>query len=155
MPARRSWDASAISSPIRSVCLVGSPIVHGADVQDRDGAPALVLQVDPLYLPLGCAMSSPTPPTPDPSSSAHWRRSETGPWRSLSARTAARGFVLLPPTMGRRTHLRLARALPTARQGFREDHRKRRSLDHYRPHPPRLKASRKILLCRIEFRVGH
>src|SRR5215217_6564850 len=45
MRARRSKAASATSSLTRSGCTLGLMLfvlVHGADVQDRDGAPALL-----------------------------------------------------------------------------------------------------------------
>jgi len=48
-------------------------------------------------------------------------------------------------TMGRRTHLRLARTQPSPCQGFRGKHRQRRGVGHGGKHPPALSPPRKGL----------
>ena len=56
-------------------------------------------------------------------------------------------------TMGRRTHLRMALALPQTGEGLGEIHRLQPSLDRHRPHTPHNPTPRKALSTLTEFRV--
>src|SRR3954447_23069637 len=51
----------------------------------------------------------------------------------------------------RRTHTRLARPLPTPRQGLGENHRKLQRLDSRRQHQAPLTQARKVLLSNVKF----
>src|SRR3954452_6604211 len=57
--------------------------------------------------------------------------------------------------MGGRTHARLARPMPTPRQGLGENHRKLQRLGLHRQHQTPLTQARKILLPNVNFWVGH
>jgi hypothetical protein len=58
------------------------------------------------------------------------------------------------PPMGRGAHLRVARALPQARERLGENHRLRDRHGLHRQHPPPNPPHRKVLQSLKEFRVG-
>ena len=62
--------------------LVGA-VVHAADIQDRDGAPAVPASI--RYASPGFATSSPMAPTAGRSSLTRWPGSAPGHWRSSNA----------------------------------------------------------------------
>ena len=63
---RKESQGPQASQPTPAACCRGR---HGAEIQDRDGAPA-VFAPSPATFP-ACATSSPTAPMPGPSSRAH------------------------------------------------------------------------------------
>ncbi len=71
----------------------------------------------------------------------------------------AKGFEVIPRrwvverTPGQA--LRMAEPMPEIGERLGKDHRQRRGVDPHRPHPPRQPTPRKVLLCHVEFRVGH
>ena len=124
-------------------------VVHGADIQDRDGAPAVLNSIRHSFPWLRlrrrwlCRTQTHRRPAQD-------RGLDHGNHQTLGRRQGLRGP---PPTLGRGAHLRMARAMPASCQGLRENHPKRASMDHYRSYPSRHQTPRKALLCLIEFRV--
>jgi len=67
--------------------------VDRADIQDRDGAVAVLARLRRLP---GYAICSPTVPTAAPSSRTHWPNSATGPSRSSSAPIKLAAITVLP-----------------------------------------------------------
>ena len=110
-----------------SELLIGA-MVHAADIQDRDGAPALLASIRHAL----------------PWLRRWWlRRAEAhrsaGQTRRLDAGDhqtpgCGQGFRSVAPAMGGGEDLRLARPQPTPRQGLRKNHRKRRGLADDRQH---------------------
>ncbi len=69
-------------------------MVHAADIQDRDGAPALLASIRHAFP--GCAMFSPMVVTRDRSCATRWPNLGSGPCRSSSAPTPPRGSYCCP-----------------------------------------------------------
>jgi transposase len=127
--------------------LVGAQ-VHPADIQDRDGAPAVIASIRRLYPWLRHLFA-------DGGYAGDKLRdavAELGRWtieiikRPVPATgITAIGFEVLPRRPRGRAHLRLAWPLPPARQGLRGHHHERRRLDLRRAHPPADPPPRKAL----------
>jgi len=79
------------------------------------------------------------------------RALDHGHRQALRYREGVRGGAT---PLGRRTHLRRARALPPPRQGLGENHPERRNVAPDRPYPPRHTSACKGLRCLMEFRIG-
>ena len=127
--------------------------VHGAGIEDRDGAPDVLKAVGAR-----CPMLRVRPAHSDGSRS----RSHLCRWRICGAKTARRpeGHRTLDPPdrqalrhrrrvrgpappVGGRAHPRLAGTMPPPVKGLGKIHRQRRGLDHHRSHPTRHTSSRK------------
>ena len=126
-------------------------VVHAADVQDRDGAPGSA-EIDTPHMPLAAS----------PVCRRRIRRTETarrpGQDRQVDARDRQalrhrQGLRSPAPTMGRRTHLCMARAMSAAGKRLGEIHRLQRGMDQHRPYPTHNAAARKVLPALNEFRV--
>ena len=125
--------------------------VHGGHIQDRDGAPAVLKEIRHSFPWLRHLFADGAYGGPKLEAAL----TGLGAWKLeiVKRSEAAKGFEILPRRwVVERTFAWLG-ALPQIGQGLGEIHRKRRSLDHDRTHPPRHKPPRKILLCHIEFRV--
>jgi len=114
-PARRWRAASATSWPTPSACSAASSFTPPTF---RTATARRTCWTRSAPAGRGCATSSPTAVTP-----------------ATSCR----------PRLGRRADLRVARALPQARQGLGENHRLRDRLPPCRPHPPPHPPHRKAL----------
>ena len=118
-------------------------VIHSAGVQDRDGAPD-VLKGNPIPVPLAA------PPV-----RRRWlcggevAHCPQGPWRldcrDHQAIRQGRGVRSSSAPLGRRTHLRLARAMPQDGEGLGKIAGKLNRLDLYRKHQAHDQAPRKIL----------
>jgi len=136
--------------------------VHAADIQDRDGAPDVLKRVRHacpwlrhIFAPFRRLLRKSLPGN-------GWRlcRTQTARRSGADGRLDCRdhqtircgqGFRGSAPQMGRRTDLRLARALPETGKGLGNIHCLSRSMDQHRPHPPHDPTSRKILLYLSQF----
>ena len=132
--------------------LLVAVVVHGAEIQDRDGAPAVFRRHPP-------PLSPPAPRLRRRRLCRAQARGRTEADRPLVAgdRQPSRGREGLPtpaPPMGRRAHARLAQSKPAAGQGLRDGHRDRRGLDLPRQHPAPHAPPRKSLKTLDSFRVG-
>ena len=115
-------------------------LVHGAQVQDRDGAPELLKTICHSFRrwrvrrtqTVRCPVQN--------------RRLDSADRQTLRSRRGLRG---LGSQVGRRTHVRMARTMPKARKRLGENHRFRPSLASHRPHTPPHTASRKALLFNV------
>jgi transposase len=118
-------------------------VVHGADVQDRDGAVEVLKSIRTRYPWLRHVFAD------DGYNGQKLKEQlgELGRWtlEIIKRSDLAKGFELLPRPMGGRAHLRMARSLPASRQGLRAIHRQRRGVDHPRPYPTPHPAPRKAL----------
>ena len=140
-PARRSPVASATSSPTRKAI---SSVSRCIPPTFRTATARLVSSPRSAGSIRGCAICSPTAATPETSFATPWPNSADGRSRSSSAPTPRRASRSCP-SLGRRTHLRLARSLPSPCQGLRGDHRQRRRMGLRRPYPHALQMPRKSL----------
>ena len=142
MPARRSREGSATSSPTHEGNLVGLQI-HPAHIQDRDGAVAELVTIR-KDSSRGCGMSSPMAAMREASSALGSPDGavDRGDHQTLRHRQRLRGPSA---PMGGRTNLRRAQSLPQTGQGLRGQHRKRRRMDLHRPHSAPHASSRKSL----------
>ena len=73
--------------------LVGA-VVHAADIQDRDGAPSLLISIRHAFP--GFATSSPMAAMADRNSPTHWPNSAPGRWRSSNAPTPPKASCCCP-----------------------------------------------------------
>ena len=138
---------------VDTIGLLFGLVVHAADIQDRDGAPAVLRAIRHSLPDLGSGMSSRTEATPArncATRSTGWatghRRSSNDPTTPMASRSCR--------AVGGRTNLRLAWAPPEVGQGLGEIHRLREGVDQRRPYPCHDQTPRKILLSLIVFRVG-
>ncbi len=114
-------------------------IVHTAGIQDRDGMVAVSAAIrcwGCRRQTARCSLGAGPPDGADHQTPGH--------------RPGIRG---LAPTLGCRTHLCLARAVPQARQGLRSNDRKPHCLDVDRPRPPACASAHKSLITNAAFRV--
>ncbi len=116
--------------------MVGS-VVHAADIQDRDGAPAVLKTILKRWPWLRHIFAD----------GGYQGPKLVGPLhrRDRKALRHCQGLRVAAASLGRRTHLRLARPLQKAGQRLREYDRIRRGLAPRRPHPPPHKVARKGL----------
>ena len=116
-------------------------MIHPADVQDRDGAIPLLRAAQRLF-PFVEVIFADGAYRGDATAAAV---AGTGRWRlEIVSRGDAKGFVPLAKRY-RGADLRLARALPAARQRLREPRRQRARLPLPRHGPPHAAKARKNL----------
>ena len=127
-------------------------VVHAAGVQDRDGAPEVLQSIRTRWPWLRHVFADGG--YAGPKLEGALRR--LGDWtlEIVKRSDTAKGFESPAAAMGGRAHPRMARALPPPRKGLGEVHRLGRGVGLRRPHPPPDPTPRKVLLCRVEFRVG-
>lgn len=122
MQARRSMAASGISSPLRKGNLPGA-ITHVGDIQDRDGAPDVIVGTQERFPTLAPLVR-------------RWRK----------------GLPRHRATMGRRAQLPLAGPMPPSRKRLRGHHSIFRFMAPDRLHPTYNEVHRKKLISiRIDF----
>ena len=124
-------------------------VVHGADVQDRDGAPDVLKTIRRRFPWLRHVFADAGYAGPKPPGALD----KIGDWRleTVKRTDTGQGGRRFAATLGRRTHLRLARAMAQSGQGLGKIHRIGRGLAPRRAYPPRNKASRKASLYQVEF----
>jgi len=126
--------------------------VHEADIQDRDGAVNVIASIRNLYP--WCASRLRRRRLCRRQASdlvGRVRHLDDRDHQALGYRQRLHGAAA---PMGGRTHVRVARPLPSPRQGLRGDHRQRRRLGPRRPHPQTHPLPRKALNENATFRVG-
>ena len=126
-------------------------LVHGAQVQDRDGAPELLKTIRHRFPWLRHLFADGAYAGPK----LRGALDRIGDWDGADRQTlrSRRGLRGLAAPMGRRTHVRMARTMSKARKGLGKNHRFRSSLAPHRPHAHPHAAPRKALLFNIKFRV--
>ncbi len=140
--AMRSWTPSACSSASSST----PPISRIVTVRPR----CALRSAERAH---GSDTSSPMVAMPGPNCVVHSTGSAPGrsDCEALRHRRRLRGH---PASLGRGTHLRLARPMPQTGEGLGEIHCVCRGLDQRRSHTSHCPTPRKILLFLIDFRVG-
>ena len=118
-------------------------LVHAADIQDRDGAVDVLAAIRTRFPWLRHVFA-------DGGYAGEKLRSALvgmGKWtiEIIKRSDKAKGFEVLPPPMGCRANLRMARALPTARQRLGKVHRLIDGLGSYRFNPHAHAQNRKVL----------
>ena len=128
--------------------LLVAVVVHGAEIQDRDGAPAVFAAIPRHFPRLRHVFADGAYAGPK----LEGALKRIGRWSlEIVNRPAREGLPTPAPPMGRRA-ARLAQSKPAAGQGLRDGQRDRRGLDLPRraPHAP----PRKSLKTLDSFRVG-
>ena len=135
---------------VDTIGLLFGPVVHAADIHDRDGVPASIPQILPVAAACLCrwrVFGAETPPRarqdrPMDDRDRPALRRRHGPWGPASA-------------VGRGANPRMARQVPASRQGPGEIHRLRRSLDQRRPYKPHRPVASQGIAISDRARVGH
>jgi transposase len=109
-------------------------VVHGGDIQDRDGAPEVLKSIRHAFPWLRHIFADGGYAGPK----LRGALDRIGTWtvEIVKRSDTAKGFEVLP-------------------RRWVVERSQRRGPDHNRPHPPRHPTPRKVLLCLIEIRVGH
>lgn len=145
---------------VDTIGLVFNLVVHAADIQDRDGAPAVPASIrtscpwlHDVFADGGCSgrtlrcaldwIGTLTIEVVERSDAAIGFKSQPT-YRQIAARSPAGQW------MGRRAHSRIARTMPPPRKGLGEVRRVRRGVDQRRSHSTHRPPARKILLCPTE-----
>ena len=133
-------------------------VVHGAGIQDRDGAPVVLKSIRHAFPWLRHVFADGGYAGPKLRGALEkigvWTKDrglDNGDRQALRYR---QGLRIAPAPLGRRAHLRMARALSKLGQGLGEINRIGGSMDPHRAHSPSNTAHPKVLLGLIEFRVG-
>lgn len=124
-------------------------VVHSAEVQDRDGAARVLQSIRSSFPWLRHVFADGGYAGPK----LRGALARISDWKlQIVKRSRHRqGLRAAAATLGGRTHLCLARAMPTARQGLGKIHRQRTGMDLHRPHPRPHQTHRKALQWLIEF----
>ena len=132
--------------------LLVAVVVHGAEIQDRDGAPAVFAAIPRHFPRLRHVFADGAYAGPK----LEGALKRIGRWslEIVNRPAGVKGFQLLPRRWVRRAHARLAQSKPAAGQGLRDGHRDRRGLDLPRQHPAPHAPPRKSLKTLDLFRVG-
>ena len=139
-------------------------VIHGADLQDRDGAPEVLKAIRYRFPWLRHVFAKPAPDlirgrlcrAKAAGSAQRARRLDHRHHQALRHRQGLRGAA---PEVGCRANpgsgpgqaLRMARALQTPRKGLGGINRKLNSLGFHIKHQVDDTTSRKVLLCRMNF----
>ena len=94
--------------------------ITSADVQDRDGFIPLLKEVRRVFVFLQRLIADGG--YSGPKTAAEAKRAGKVELEIVKRSDAAKGFIVLPETVDRRAHIRLARPLSSPRQGFRKSH---------------------------------
>ena len=126
-------------------------VVHAADVQDRDGAPAVLKSIRHTCPWLRHLFADGGYAGPK----LRGALDRIGKWTLEIVKPLRHRQGLRSPasTVGRRTYLCMARAMSAAGKRLGEILRLQRGMDQHRPYPTHNAAARKVLPALNEFRV--
>ena len=132
--------------------LLVAVVVHGAEIQDRDGAPAVFAAIPRHFPRLRHVFADGAYAGPK----LEGALKRIGRWslEIVNRPAGVKGFQLLPRRWVVERTLALAQSKPAAGQGLRDGHRDRRGLDLPRQHPAPHAPPRKSLKTLDSFRVG-
>ncbi|ESW80635.1 hypothetical protein X770_30715 [Mesorhizobium sp. LSJC269B00] len=138
---------------VDSLGLLVGVVVHAADIQNRDGAPAVLKSILERWPWLRHVFADGG--YAGPKLRGALQKIGKFTMEIVKRSDSAKGFEVLPRRWGRRADLRMAGQMPKAGQELRAIHRIRTGLGLHRKHPHAHPTARKDLKTRRPFRFRH